>query len=176
MPTSRLTLSGDIGGISVNSTVTRTADGQIGHDVTLNPAKTGTLSTRTSDTEGTLTLESGHGIQTGDMYTASWNTSGTDAAVYDVDFEAWDLAGNSQLAEDAETICPEEPTPGDLNADGCVDQADLGILLTERGCTDGECPADCDDDGDTDQSDVGILLTQWREGCPWSGNPGRPSP
>ncbi|MCK4341005.1 MAG: hypothetical protein KAY37_04700 [Phycisphaerae bacterium] len=73
MPTSRLTLSGDIGGISVNSTVTRTADGQIGHDVTLNPAKTGTLSTRTSDTEGTLTLESGHGIQDGDTIDVYWD-------------------------------------------------------------------------------------------------------
>ena len=48
MPTSRLTLNGDIGGISVNSTVTRTADGQIGHDVTLNPAKTCLLYTSPS--------------------------------------------------------------------------------------------------------------------------------
>jgi hypothetical protein len=102
----------------------------------------------------------------GDVYAASWDSSGTDAGVYDLDFEAWDLAGNSQLAEDAETVCLEEPIPGDLNNDGCVDQADLGILLTDWGCTGGDCPGDCDGDGDTDQSDLGILLTHWGEGCP----------
>ncbi|HUU98537.1 MAG TPA: hypothetical protein VM487_22615 [Phycisphaerae bacterium] len=56
--------------------------------------------------------------------------------------------------------------PGDLNGDGCVDQADLGILLADWGCSGGECPGDCDGDGDTDQSDLGILLTHWGEGCP----------
>ena len=56
--------------------------------------------------------------------------------------------------------------PGDLNGDGCVDQADLGILLADWGCTHGDCPGDCDGDGDTDQSDLGILLTNWGAGCP----------
>jgi hypothetical protein len=61
---------------------------------------------------------------------------------------------------------PSAPIPGDLNGDGCVDQADLGILLADWGCTGGDCPGDCDGDGDTDQSDVGILLSHWGEGCP----------
>jgi len=56
--------------------------------------------------------------------------------------------------------------PGDLNGDGCVDQADLGILLADWGCTGGDCPGDCDGDGDTDQADLGILLAHWGEGCP----------
>ena len=86
--------------------------------------------------------------------------------MYDVDLQAGDLAGNSQLAEDTEIVCLEEPIPGDLNGDGCVDQADLGILLTDWGCKDRECLGDCDNDGDTDQSDLGILLTHWGEGCP----------
>jgi hypothetical protein len=55
--------------------------------------------------------------------------------------------------------------PGDLNGDGCVDQADLGILLADWGCTGGECAGDIDGDGDTDQADLGILLTHWGEGC-----------
>jgi photosystem II stability/assembly factor-like uncharacterized protein len=55
---------------------------------------------------------------------------------------------------------------GDLNGDGCVDQADLGILLADWGCTGGNCPGDCDADGDTDQADLGILLAHWGEGCP----------
>jgi hypothetical protein len=54
---------------------------------------------------------------------------------------------------------------GDLNGDGCVDQADLGILLADWLCTGGDCPGDCDNDGDTDQSDLGLLLGHWGEGC-----------
>jgi len=52
--------------------------------------------------------------------------------------------------------------PGDLNADGCVGQPDLGILLAHWGVDDG---GDLDFDGDTDQSDLGILLAHWGEGC-----------
>jgi hypothetical protein len=60
----------------------------------------------------------------------------------------------------------EDEIPGDLNGDGCVDQADLGILLGDWDCAGGECPGDCDGDGDTDQADLGILLAHWGEGCP----------
>jgi hypothetical protein len=55
---------------------------------------------------------------------------------------------------------------GDLNHDGCVEHADLGILLSDWGCTGGDCPGDCDGDGDTNHADLGILLGNWGEGCP----------
>ena len=56
MATSRLTITGDIGGASLNSTMVRSATGQIGQfPITLAAADAGTLSTRTSDTAGTLT-------------------------------------------------------------------------------------------------------------------------
>jgi len=58
-----------------------------------------------------------------------------------------------------------QPIPGDLNGDGCVDQADLGILLSDWGCSGGDCAGDIDGDSDTDQSDLGILLAHWGEGC-----------
>ena len=54
----------------------------------------------------------------------------------------------------------------DLNGDGCVDQADLGILLSDWQCTGGDCPGDCDGDGDTDQADLGVMLNDWGVGCP----------
>jgi hypothetical protein len=54
--------------------------------------------------------------------------------------------------------------PGDLDGDGDVDQADLGILLADWGCTGGDCPGDCDGDGDTDQADLGILLANFGTG------------
>jgi probable HAF family extracellular repeat protein len=51
--------------------------------------------------------------------------------------------------------------PGDLDGDGDVDQADLGILLSCYGQSD--C-GDLDGDGDTDQADLGILLANYGSG------------
>ena len=57
----------------------------------------------------------------------------------------------------------------DLNGDGQVDLADLGILLADFGCTAGPppaCPGDVDEDGDTDLGDLGILLAAFGSICP----------
>ena len=56
--------------------------------------------------------------------------------------------------------------PGDLNGDGMVDLADLGILLADFGCTGGSCAGDIDGDGDTDLADLGILLANFGQSCP----------
>ncbi|HMQ15930.1 MAG TPA: VCBS repeat-containing protein [Phycisphaerae bacterium] len=53
--------------------------------------------------------------------------------------------------------------PADLNADGAVDQADLGILLDAYGKT---AAGDIDGDGDTDQADLGALLGRFGQACP----------
>jgi len=52
----------------------------------------------------------------------------------------------------------ETTAPADLNGDGVVDGADLGLLLGQWG-TDG--PADLNDDGVVDGADLGLLLGQW---------------
>jgi hypothetical protein len=52
--------------------------------------------------------------------------------------------------------------PGDLNGDGCVDQADLEALLSSYSVDDG---GDLDGDGDTDQADLGTLLGHFGVGC-----------
>jgi hypothetical protein len=57
----------------------------------------------------------------------------------------------------------ELPCSGDLDGDGGTDQADLGVLLSDWGCT-FDCVGDLDGDDDTDQADLGILLADW--GCP----------
>ena len=58
----------------------------------------------------------------------------------------------------AEDIMPPQ-TRGDLNGDGCVDSADVGILLGYWGTPDG----DLNGDGNTDAADFGTLLGNW--GC-----------
>jgi len=56
--------------------------------------------------------------------------------------------------------CDAPSIPGDLNGDGVVDGADLGILLSAWGrCAD--CPADLDGNGVVDGADLGILLSNW---------------
>jgi hypothetical protein len=53
---------------------------------------------------------------------------------------------------------------GDLNGDGVVDLADLGILLADFGCVPpGPCVGDLTGDGRTDLADLGILLADF--GC-----------
>ena len=53
--------------------------------------------------------------------------------------------------------CPP-PVPGDLNGDGVVNGADLGILLTNWG---GAGIGDINGDGVVDGADLGALLTAW---------------
>jgi hypothetical protein len=49
--------------------------------------------------------------------------------------------------------------PADLNGDGSVDGADLGILLGAWGSSQAE--ADLNDDGMVDGADLGVLLSAW---------------
>lgn len=56
----------------------------------------------------------------------------------------------------------DDAIPGDLSGDGCVDLADLGILLAAFGAGDG---GDLDGDGDTDLADLGALLSNFGAGC-----------
>ena len=71
--------------------------------------------------------------------------------------------------------------PGDLNKDWIVDQADLGLLLANWGCTGGlgyepsqkpcpgaltACCGDLDADGDVDQADLGVMLQNFGNVCP----------
>jgi hypothetical protein len=50
--------------------------------------------------------------------------------------------------------------PGDLNGDGVVDGADLGLLLSTWGRCRG-CAGDLNEDGQVNAADLGILLSLW---------------
>lgn len=61
------------GGVTIQPLpIARTNSGAIGLEDTLTAAKTGTLTTRTSDTVGTLTMDTGHGITTGQIIDIYW--------------------------------------------------------------------------------------------------------
>jgi hypothetical protein len=52
--------------------------------------------------------------------------------------------------------------PADLNCDGVVNGADLGVLLAGWGeCAGALCPADLNGDGVVNGADLGILLASW---------------
>jgi hypothetical protein len=56
----------------------------------------------------------------------------------------------------------EEGLPGDLNADGVVSGADVGLLLAAWGALDSD--ADLDGDGVVAGGDIGLILAYWSEG------------
>ena len=70
------------GGLTLVSSVSRTGDAPIAYDVALPVAYSGTLSTRTTDVAGTLTVVTGHTIVTGDEFDLHWVDSGTKKVAY----------------------------------------------------------------------------------------------
>lgn len=73
----------------------------------------------------------------------------------------------AQFENDLNFVIPEyvDPCPSDLNDDGAVDGADLGMLLLDwgtPGCGGGmPCSADLDCNGAVDGADLGLLLLTW---------------
>ena len=77
--------------------------------------------------------------------------------------DACDIHIDPSLDQDGNGILDQcETVPGDLNADGLVDAADLLILLGAWGaCDNPECPADLDGDEVVGPADLVILLGNW---------------
>lgn len=73
----------------------------------------------------------------------------------------------AQLADGRSGIYRADPPggncPGDLDHDGYVGQADLGILMAYMGVSAG---GDTNCDGFTDQSDLGVVLEAYETSCP----------
>ncbi|MCA9286738.1 MAG: choice-of-anchor I family protein, partial [Phycisphaerales bacterium] len=73
------------------------------------------------------------------------------------------VVGNEVSGSTAVYRIGPAPAFGDLNGDGVVDGADLGLLLSAWGpCPrGGACAADLDGDRDVDRADLGLLLAAW---------------
>ena len=73
MPTSAISSTLNIGGMSMSSQINRTATGVVSpQEIVLPAGKAGTLTTRTSDTVGIATLAQGHGFVQGDIVDIFW--------------------------------------------------------------------------------------------------------
>jgi hypothetical protein len=65
-----------------------------------------------------------------------------------------DLGGN--------TVCD---CAGDLNIDGVINGADLGLVLSAWGPCGASCPYDLNADGQIDGADLGLVLSAWWGVC-----------
>lgn len=79
-------------------------------------------------------------------------------------FAGWGMV-NAHAALLATPSPEPEPCEGDLNGDGKVDGADLGVVLSQWGICTGECSGDLNGDGKVDGADLGLLLSVWGQ-CP----------
>jgi len=98
-------------------------------------------------------------LQPGESETVALTITATDGADQSALISARSLGDGATRSWTIVELGSEPPTP-DLNGDGVVDGADLGILLQSWGpCA--ACPADLNEDGVVDGADLGILLQNW---------------
>jgi hypothetical protein len=112
MPTLNYGVSLSGGGISINQSTPVTADAIDAREVSVPVASVGTLSTRTDDDTGVLTVGSGHGITTSDLVDVYWSggarfgmtCSGAGATTIGVDGGAGDVfpSAASAITADAQ--------------------------------------------------------------------------
>lgn len=138
MPTATISVSGSIGGVAVQGTVNRTAEGQQSHEVTLAAGKTGTLSTRTSDTAGTLTMSGGHGITDGLVIDIYWTDANGDpqvaygATVGTVSVNSVPFTGAAGTALPVQTTAIVACVVTEINADFDGDDVEAIIASANR--------------------------------------------
>lgn len=73
-----------------------------------------------------------------------------------------DIASGASLDLNLDGIPDEcQAHPGDVNGDGSVDGADLGLMIASWGVCAAPCPADQNGDGLVDGADIGVLVANW---------------
>jgi hypothetical protein len=118
------------------------------------------------------------GSEGGEMFifAAPDEISGPDGPGADFPLSEWfgsEEEGNYRVILDGVAFLGLQPVcPADLNSDGAVDAADLGLLLSGWGaCPLGAaCLPDLNRSGKVDAADLGELLAAWG-GCPLVGTP-----
>jgi len=149
-----ITILGTSATVMLENCTLESNEALFGGGINVGPATT--LLMVDSTVNGNTASVEGGGVRIAAAATASIEGSTLcDNAPEDVLGPWTDLGGN-----DLECV---PPVFGDLDGDGVVDGADLGLLLNAWGaCRDPRtCPADLDGDGVVDGADLGLLLNAW---------------
>lgn len=112
-------------GGTIGAAVSRTADGGGSREVTLPAGKAGTLSTRTDNDTGILTVGSGHGILDTDTVDVYWNggmrygvdVTGVTATTISIDAGS---GTNLPIATTAIVVCKQVQINADIDGDALV--------------------------------------------------------
>jgi len=72
MPTGTISITAAVAGISIQSTISRTGGGQEAHEVSLPAGQAGTLTTRTDDDTGEVTLTATPAVEQNDIVDVYW--------------------------------------------------------------------------------------------------------
>ena len=134
MPTIRLSTTVSIGGVSISGRTDRTAEGQVGQQVSLAAGKTGTLTTRTDNDTGVATMTAGHGLTTGDKCDVFWATGARYgmAATVATNAVTLDAGGGDNLptTSTALVVCKETVITSVFDGDTALM---LAAMSTQRG-------------------------------------------
>lgn len=123
MPTVTINDNVSIAGLTIQSKIERTATGHIGQEIPLPAAKAGSLTTRTDDDTGVVTLATGHGIvstNSVDVYWADGVRYGMTATVSTNDVTVEGGAGD---------VLPADETAVTLAKQVVIDTDFLGSLV-----------------------------------------------
>jgi hypothetical protein len=112
------------GGISVQESVTRSGDSTVAAQIALPAGKSGTLTTRTDDNTGVVTVTAGHGITASDTVDVYWSTgrrygvdvTATDSTTISIDLGAGD---NLPASSTAVVICKQVTANVFIDGDNC---------------------------------------------------------
>jgi hypothetical protein len=131
MPSASLATNIDAGGVSINKSVVRSADGAIGYEIALPAAKVGQLTTRTDAETGELTMVEGHGIASADVIDLYWATGARyGITVGTVSGETVPIgADNSGTGDDLPTNLTAITAAVQVEANVAIDGDNLSVLV-----------------------------------------------
>lgn len=115
------TLSYSVSLGSIARSVNRTGDSRIDAEISLPAGKAGTLTTRTDDNTGVVTVSSGHGITTSDTVDVYWSTGrryGVDVTAQDSTTITIDLGSGDVLPSTSTAVVIVKQVAFNLALDG----------------------------------------------------------